>query len=146
MAIIYFLSLTYGHKKTWDFFLIVSWGLRLPNMPNKKSPRRWFVSVFYLSYWHTLWNCRSFMKPSISKNAILCRKNLLSLNYNYSLSPFFPPFLRLKTLFGGKNIIIIYYSKIFFGSYLVLFGFGFQNKVSRGKNLYFEEISFCEKK
>ena len=61
------------HKKSrGTLFLIVFWGLRLPNYQTRKAhdftrERPWLI--FFGSF---SWKCRSFRKPIISKNAFIC--------------------------------------------------------------------------
>lgn len=83
-------TLAYGHKKTWDFFLlIVTWGLRLPYIPNKKSPRKnsWAFQTYSYRYVIEIVEVSSYQ--SISKNALLYH---LTRTISVLFFLFYPPF------------------------------------------------------
>ena len=63
------LSLTYGHKKTWDFFLIVFLRFRIPNYQTRKAHdiTRERLKLILLVVFNEI--LRISEKPSISKNA-----------------------------------------------------------------------------
>ena len=111
-------------KKTWDFFSYRCTRSSTTYSIKQEKPTILLVSVLGLFIDGIAWNCRSFVQSSISKNAFICRIKILSLNYNYSLSPHYPPFLRLINQFVSKDSSSFCFDKIifwfFFGSFRFL--------------------------